>query len=215
MFANRATSSQASLSRGGPPLWPSPKSPPPPLPAFDAIRSDPYAATPLSADPSHSSTPLSELHNAPPTVPAIPEQIKQQAVQAFKRKAAATLTRAAPAKHASPLAAAKKRATSAATKTANQSVRSFAMKHALSVPTKGPTLQTSAATTASVATLQKIVNQRGGKLKQDGLYGPKTASAWAALAKSKGLASTISRVNPRSAKVIAHTYDVLSVPPIP
>ena len=214
MFSNKASSSQASLSRNKPPQWPTPNSPPP-LPAFDAIRTDPYAATPLSADPSHSSTPLSELHNAPPTVPAVPEQIKQKAVQAFQRKATASLTRAAPQKHTAPISTAKKRVTSAATKAANQSVRSFAMKHALKLPTKGPTLQTTAATTQSVATLQKIVNQRGGKLKQDGLYGPKTASAWAALAKSKGLASTISRVNPRSAKVVAHTYDVLSVPPIP
>jgi hypothetical protein len=212
MFANRSTSPQASLSRKGAPQWPTPKSPPP-MPAFDAIRSDPYATTPLSADPSHSSTPLAQLHNAPPKVqPAsasIPDTIKKQAQHAFQRKATAALAKAAPQKHAAPI---HKKAMAPATKAANQSARSFAVKHALSVPTQGPTLQNSAATTQSVANLQQILNQRGAKLKQDGLYGPKTAAAWKAAAKSKGLPNTIARVNSTTAKVAARTYDSLSIP---
>jgi peptidoglycan hydrolase-like protein with peptidoglycan-binding domain len=86
------------------------------------------------------------------------------------------------------------------------------MKHALSVPTTGPTLLNTAATTQAVSKLQQILNQRGAKLKQDGLYGPKTASAWKAAAKSKGLPDTIARVNSKTAKVVARTYDSLSIP---
>lgn len=70
-------------------------------------------------------------------------------------------------------------------------------------------------TAAAVIDLQKVVNARGGKLKPDGLYGPKTASAWSALARSKGLPATISRGGPKTAWVESRTYDALRVPPIP
>lgn len=68
---------------------------------------------------------------------------------------------------------------------------------------------------ATVEDLQTILISRGAHITKDGLYGPKTASAWAALAKSKKLDTTIKRVNPTVANVAAHTFDVLSVPAIP
>lgn len=202
-----------------PPKWPTPSSPPP-VPAFDAIRANPYAKTPLSADPSHSSTPLSELHNAPPEVPSVPEKIKAKAINAFQKKAATALSTHAADQRVREYA--KKKAIAVPTKgrtllqkSADQNVRKFAMRHALAVPTTGPTLQTKAASTVSVASLQKLLNARGAKLKQDGLYGPKTAAAWKSAAKSRGLADTIARVSSTTAKVVSHTYDSLSVPPVP
>jgi hypothetical protein len=69
--------------------------------------------------------------------------------------------------------------------------------------------------TAAVTDLQAILISRGANLKRDGLYGPKTASAWGSLARSKGLPATISRVGPKSARVVTQTFDALSVPPIP
>lgn len=236
LFANNKTATQqASLSRGGAPPWPTPNSPPP-MPAFAAQPFMNPDGTPHSADPSHTSTPLAELHNAPPTLaPAhkppsaakhasptsAPETIKEHAVKAFTQKAKSRLTQAA-----------------------DQKVRNFAVTHATPTPSTGPTLRqklsrsvthpaskhralsvhtstsparsapssSSAATTVSVADLQQILNRRGAKLKADGKYGPKTASAWQSAAKKKGLAPTIARVSANSAKVVAHTYDVLSIP---
>jgi outer membrane biosynthesis protein TonB len=69
--------------------------------------------------------------------------------------------------------------------------------------------------TVTVRDLQTVLNARGAKLTRDGLYGPKTASAWSSLAKRKGLPPTISRVSPKIARVVMHTYDALSVPAIP
>jgi len=50
---------QALPSHTNAPRWPTPASPPP-MPAFQP------ADVPMSADPSHSSTPLAALHNQPP-----------------------------------------------------------------------------------------------------------------------------------------------------
>lgn len=69
--------------------------------------------------------------------------------------------------------------------------------------------------TLSVARLQQALNARGAKLKPDGLFGPKTAAAWSKLASSKGLPSLISRKSPKTAEVVTHTFDALSLPPIP
>lgn len=68
---------------------------------------------------------------------------------------------------------------------------------------------------AAVTDLQTILISRGAKLQRDGLYGPKTANAWSTLARSKGLPPTISRVAPKVARVVAQTFDALSVPAIP
>lgn len=70
-------------------------------------------------------------------------------------------------------------------------------------------------TSVPVAKLQEIVNNRGGNLKRDGLYGPKTAAAWSKLTTSKGYPGTISRVNAKTAKVVSRTYQAFAVPPIP
>lgn len=67
----------------------------------------------------------------------------------------------------------------------------------------------------TVYDLQSIINTRGGTLRRDGLYGPKTAAAWRALAQQSGLPPDISRVGPKTASVVIHTLEVLSVPPIP
>lgn len=232
-YANR---SQASLSRnGGAPSWPTTKSPPPSIPAFDAVRTDPYATH--SADPSQSSTPLAELHNAPPPIPdtvknsdSIPEQIKQHAVQSFKRKATSALTQAAndktreyAKKHAISVPNTKgptlnpRSKPSPATRAANLNARNYAKSHAMPVAnTRGPTLlNDTTTTTLPVVKIQQILNNYGAKLKPDGLFGPKTQNAWRSVANKKHLAPTITRDSAKSAKVVTHTYEVLSVPPIP
>lgn len=67
----------------------------------------------------------------------------------------------------------------------------------------------------TVSSIQQILNARGAGLVFDGKYGPKTTAAWANLARSKNLPTYITRNGPTSVKVDSHTYDVLSVPPIP
>jgi len=161
------------------PPWPTPLSPP--MPAFQPTT------TPHSADPSHTSTPLADLHNNPPKVaPATatqPASLKAQAVHKAK---------------------------SAAMNLLRGKIRTAAQAPLTPLdPWASPT------TSVPVAKLQEIVNARGGRLVPDGLYGPKTAAAWAKLAKSKGLTGTIARVGPNTAKVVSRTYESLAVPPIP
>ncbi len=67
----------------------------------------------------------------------------------------------------------------------------------------------------SVADVQAVINARGGKLRHDGLYGPRTAAAWGALARSQALPADIERGGPRVARVSMHAWDVLSMPVIP
>lgn len=71
------------------------------------------------------------------------------------------------------------------------------------------------ASSVPVAALQKILIARGIAVAPDGLYGPRTASAWRTLAQRRQLAPTISRVGPKVAKVVTHTYEALAVPVIP
>lgn len=68
---------------------------------------------------------------------------------------------------------------------------------------------------ASVANLQSILNARGAKLKKDGLYGPKTATAWGAAAKKQSLPTSIARVGPTVARVSKQTFESLKTPPAP
>lgn len=191
LFANK-NNGQGALTRSGPPPWPTPTSPPP-MPAFNAQPS------PHTADPSGSSTPLAALHNAPPKIaPAsstepshlsTPQAVKKAAIAAFKKKSTSLLKQ----------------------RISKQTAR-------VSTPSLSALLRnqgSGSATTVSVANVQKILNQRGAKLKQDGLYGPKTASAWSKIAKSKGLPDKIARASGTTAKVMTQTYDALSVPPIP
>lgn len=190
MYANRGSNAQASLKRGGAPAWPTPNSPPP-MPAF--------APVPSAHDASTTATPLAALHTAPPKVrkpttePAhlsTPSAIKQQAIDAFKKKSTALLK--------NQLAS---RGSSLASKGASSLSSLFHTSS--SAPSS---------TTVSVASLQQILNRRGVNVDQDGLYGPKTARAWSALAKSKGLPTTIARASGTTAKVISRTYDSLSIP---
>jgi hypothetical protein len=169
------------------PAWPTAASPPPMPPAMPAFQSQPPPAP--SADPHGSATPLAELHQAPPEV--VP--------------ASATASTTARVVHppASPAA----KAAAAARKRVKASVPKAA-RGLFTVPLPPQKA-------VSVLTLQKIVNARGVKIAKDGLYGPKTANAWNALAKAKGLPPMISRVGPKIAKVVPQTYDALSVPAIP
>lgn len=194
MFANSGTQAQASLSRKrkSAPAWPTPSSPPP-MPAFES--------QPSAHDASSTATPLAALHNAPPKVRkattepanlATPHAIKQNAIDAFKKKSTSLL---------------KKQLSSRAPSLATKATSSLS---SLFHPSSAPT-----ATTVPVANLQKILAQRGYKLVQDGLYGPKTAAAWTKAAKSKGLPSNIARASGTTAKVATRAYDALSVPPIP
>ena len=151
------------------PKWPSPKSPPP-IPAFEAKHG--------TAEPTGPSTPLAQLHKAPPQIER-PKTVLEQAQSAAKKKGFKAILDVKNARYRSLLP----------------------RDHAMS--------------TALVSNLQKIVNTHGGKLVEDGLYGPRTASAWTALAKRKGLTPTISRQGPKIAKVVTQTYEQLQVPPIP
>lgn len=105
----------------------------------------------------------------------------------------------------------------AATAAAKHAAKHAASKvlHSVHVPNPFGHKKKKALKTAAVHDLQSILISRGAALSADGKYGPRTASAWASLAKGKGLDATIQRVNPTVAQVASHTYDVLSVPAIP
>lgn len=172
-----------------PPAAPSVPSPPPwPTPLSPPPPMPAFKPTPTpSADPSGPATPLADLHNKPPKVqPA-------RATQPANLKAQAA-----------------SKAKSAAMDLLRGKLRTSAQAPLVPIdPWASPT------TSVPVAKLQEIVNARGGRLVRDGLYGPKTAAAWQKLAKSKGLAGTIARVGPNTAKVVSRTYESLAVPPIP
>jgi hypothetical protein len=178
------------------PTWPTTASPPP-MPAFV-----PHPASTPSAD---TGTPLADLHTKASTAPTTHHEIVPHAAQPKTRAAPAAQSARQTATHA---------ATQAATHAASQAARS------VHVPTLregwGLTQSKSPAVhDAAVSDLQSILIARGAKLKRDGLYGPNTARAWSTLAKQQKLSPTIARVGPKTARVATHTYDVLSVPPIP
>lgn len=156
---------------------------------------------PTTASPPPSPPPMPAFQSQPP--PLSPTADTGTPLAALHTQAQQPAKTPAPKRKPVPAAAAAARA--AATKAARS------VKVPLSVKLPGASAQK----TAAVVDLQKIVNARGAKLKPDGLYGPKTANAWSSVAKSKGLPPTISRVGPKSARVVAQTFDALSVPPIP
>ena len=190
---NNSKAQAAPLTRSAAPPWPTPNSPPP-MPAFNA-RPTPSKAP--SADPSRSSTPLAQLHNAPPKVkPAsTPDQIKQTAIQAFKKKATQQL-----------------KARVSPTNLVRSATKGVSPSSLLS---SALTFNSNTSTSVPVSDVQTIVVRNGAKIKKDGLYGPKTAAAWTKLAKAKGLPATISRVGPKTAKVVTRTFDSLSTPAVP
>lgn len=119
----------------------------------------------------------------------------------------------AKAKPANPVTAARQAATQAASHAASNALRSASRSFSLSDLLPSSRGQPSAS--KPVSDIQAIINRRGGSLKKDGLYGPKTAAAWSALARQLDLPPDISRGGPKVARVVMHTYEVLSVPPIP
>lgn len=166
----------------------------PSQPAWPTTRSPPPpmpAFTPFVPEPAANATPLATLH--------------QKALNAPK-------PRSKP-KPSSPLDTAKRAATSAAKKAASSAFHSASKGFSLSDLL--PSSKGTATLNKSVADIQAVLNTHGSTLRRDGLYGPKTASAWSSLAKRNGLPADIKRVGPKVAAVAIHTWDALSVPPIP
>jgi hypothetical protein len=65
----------------------------------------------------------------------------------------------------------------------------------------------------NVSSIQSALVRNGYKsIKRDGLYGPKTALAWQALAHGKALSPMIARVSAHRARVARDTYTKLSIP---
>jgi hypothetical protein len=168
------------------PIWPTPLSPPPPVPAFQPQPTHP------SAEPNVS---LQDLHNAPQPIPDRTNSAHSLADVAKKKK---------------------KKPRSPGQQAADAAVLAYAKKRAAKGYTTGPLTNGPNQTVAqSVETIQRVLNARGAKLVRDGLYGPKTANAWIKAASAKGLKSEIVRRGPKLVTVNAHTYDILAVPPIP
>lgn len=173
------------------PMWPTASSPPPPMPAFLAVRSP----APMPASDANTGTPLSELSQAAATPPPAdrplappkpkPKPAAARKPAAKKPSAAARVLRAARGKLPIP-----------------------GVRASTNVPLPPQK-------NVSVLQVQTILTKRGVKLVRDGLYGPKTANAWMTLAKQKGLPPLIQRAGPKIAKVVPQTYDVLSVAGIP
>lgn len=198
-------------------LWPTPASPPPappPLPAFQSQR-------PADAD---SGTPLSDLHRQQPGPAAVPPNYddpkaphtREPAPKRFEitvPRPDSPPTDASPPSDAGPAArgAVKNPPPKLAARAKRPKLAARAKKSTLTSST--PALATSQS--APVVQLQSILIARGARLTKDGLYGPKTAAAWTAAAKQRGLPGTISRVGPKIARVVSRTYDALSVPAIP
>lgn len=134
--------------------------------------------------------------SSPPPMPAFKPQVSPSADATQTSTPLAEL-------HASPPSP--PRATTDAT-------RPKAAPRTARVPRIVPGMLTS---TLPVQRLQQALNARGAKLVPDGLYGPKTAAAWAKMATSKGLPGMITRKAPTLADVATHTFDALSLPAIP
>lgn len=59
-----------------------------------------------------------------------------------------------------------------------------------------------------VLTIQKLINRLGARpaLKTDGLFGPKTVTAWRQLASARSLDPKIVRLGPKTVDVARETY---------
>lgn len=166
------------------------------------VTTPPYWPSPASPPP-----PMPAFETVSPPVPATTVE-----PTANTGTPLAALNQAAKRAPPKPKPSIQKRVTNAA-----KSAAKAQAKKGLSALTSSVNLSTAQQHTSSVSVLevQKILNARGAKLKQDGLYGPKTAAAWQAAAKKKTLPPAISRVGPKIAKVVTKTYDTLKVPAIP
>ena len=181
------------------PAWPTPSSPPP-IPAFQPAK---------PADASQPATPLATLHHealAPPKPKPAAKPKPKPAPRAAAPKPAPAAPKPAP-----------ESAIRSALRAATPSPKSF-FSAALKRVKPSATVKLvpgQLTSTIPVARVQSVLNARGAKLKPDGLYGPKTAAAWANIAASKGLPYTIKRKGPKTAEVVTQTLDALSVPSIP
>jgi hypothetical protein len=176
------------------PPWPTSLSPPPPPPL-------PPLPLPQGAAPPGVPT-WDAVPSTPPTTAQHPAESPSQRLSELLEQADAV--------HAANEAA--RKVVSKAKAKAKAAPKKL-MKGVIHAPAFGPPIAPE--TNVSVASLQKALNNRGAKLKQDGLYGPKTAAAWQALARQKKLSTTIKRIGPKTARVATDTYDRLSVPAIP
>jgi hypothetical protein len=184
---SRASGGGSSSSRAGPPEWPTTHSPPPPLPAF----------APHVPKPPQHGTPLEALHKGAQKVTKTSDVLD---------KAGRAAVKAAPT-------AARQAAAQAAHSVLSRVRKGVSLRDPFS--TLLPSSRGVALVSKSVADLQAAINARGGTLTRDGLYGPQTAAAWAALARAQGLPADIQRAGPKVARVAINTWDVLSVPAIP
>lgn len=168
-----------------------------------AIRTNPYPQPPVPPQWPTASSPPPPIPAFTPNAPPDPSANTGTPLHQLHNAPPAP----APA-HAPPKAAAKPKpkVLTAAVQRARSAVK---------LPSLNATLASTPAKQASVSELQAIVNSHGGSLKRDGLYGPKTAAAWSALAKKRGLPATITRTGPKTAKVAVQTFDQLSMPAIP
>jgi peptidoglycan hydrolase-like protein with peptidoglycan-binding domain len=57
--------------------------------------------------------------------------------------------------------------------------------------------------------VQTVLNKLGQRLKPDGLYGPKTVSAWRSTARARRLSDAIMRLGPKTVDVDARTLAAL------
>lgn len=165
-----------------------PNAPAPPQWPTAASPPPPMPAFAAQATPTaEHGTPLQELHKAPPA-PAPAHQVPKPKP---KQSAASQALQAA----------------------RSGRIPGVKLPGGLRLPGFG--LSTTPSKVALVFDLQGILNTHGATLARDGLYGPKTASAWQALAKKNGLPTTISRNGPKTARVAVQTFDALNVPSIP
>lgn len=150
--------------------------------------------------------------SSPPPIPAFQSKPTPTADPGGTSTPLATL-HAAPPKvtPANAIETSKRAATAAIRKRTTALVR----QRALSLNPFAKKSAAPATSSALVSQLQTILTNHGVRLARDGLYGPKTASAWQALARKKGLAPAISREGPKVAKVVTQTFEALRTPPIP
>lgn len=67
----------------------------------------------------------------------------------------------------------------------------------------------------SVADVQSALLKRGVTIRKDGIYGPRTETAWYELAQRRKLSPMINRVTSKIARVARDTYLTLSGPDVP
>lgn len=159
-----------------------------------------------------------DIHSPPPPLPAFEPHVPPQHGTPLDalHKGAEKVTKTANVLDKARNAA-KKAAPTAARQLAHQTLSRVRKGVSLRDPFSGllPSSRGDVLVTKPVADVQAIVNARGGRLQPDGLWGPKTAAAWTALARSQGLPATIERGGPKVARVAVHAWDVLSMPVIP